>query len=70
MKEGPSTFRPNVSVQDMVPYMQGHGMTSAVITTSNGGLVGVLWLQDAEGAAQELQAGAYAPPKSAPYFAR
>lgn len=70
MREGPSTFRPNVPVQEMLPYMREHGLDSAIVTTSGGHLVGVLRLEDAERAAAELESGAYAPPDQAPYFAR
>jgi len=48
MEPGPSTFRPNVPLEEMAGYMRKHGMASAVITTSEGRLAGVLYRQDAE----------------------
>ena len=44
MKPGPSTFRPNVSVDEMREYFQEHDLTSAPITTPDGVLVGLLRL--------------------------
>ncbi|MBI2912444.1 MAG: CBS domain-containing protein [Chloroflexi bacterium] len=48
MEAGPSTFRPNVPLEEMETYMRRHRMGSAVITTSAGRLVGVLYRQDVE----------------------
>ena len=42
MREGPSTFRPNVSVQEMVGYMERHDLKAAPVTTNSGKLVGVV----------------------------
>jgi CBS domain-containing protein len=42
MREGPSTFRPNVSVREMAMYMGRHRLPSAIVTTSQGVLVGVV----------------------------
>ena len=70
MKEGPSTFRPNVPVQEMLPYMERHHLETAVVTTSGGRFVGVLRRADAEQAVRELGSASYAAPDSEPYFAR
>lgn len=45
MRSGPSTFRPNVSVEEMTRFMGERGISTAVVTTSDGGLVG-LFQQD------------------------
>jgi CBS domain-containing protein len=42
MHEGPSTFRPNVSVREMATYMGRHRLPSAIVTTSQGVLIGVV----------------------------
>ena len=42
MDPGPSTFRPNVSLEEMAHYMQEHQLTRAWVTTSDGKLVGLL----------------------------
>lgn len=41
MRSGPSTFRPNVSVEEMTRFMDERGNSSAVVTTSDGRLVGL-----------------------------
>jgi len=48
MELGPSTFRPNVAVDEMAKYMRKHEMDSALITTSDGVLLGLLCRDDAE----------------------
>ena len=48
MRPGPSTFRPHVSLQEMLDYMQRHEMDSALITTSDGRLVGSVSRGDIE----------------------
>ncbi len=48
MQEGPSTFRPNLTVAEMAEYMQERRIGHALVTTSDGKLVGVLVRQDAE----------------------
>jgi predicted transcriptional regulator len=53
MQLGPSTFRPNVLCEEIVDYMRKRDMEHAVITTSNGRLVGLLHRSDAEGALEE-----------------
>jgi CBS domain-containing protein len=57
MRAGPSTFRPNVPIEEMAGYMAKHDMENVPITTSDGRLVGVLLREDAERAAHELHAG-------------
>ena len=52
MRLGPATFRPHVSIEEMAQYMQEHDLPSAPITTSDGRLVGVLFREDAEKAAE------------------
>jgi len=47
MRPGPSTFRPNVPIQEMAEYMVEHDLPSSPITTSEGRLVGVLLRDDA-----------------------
>jgi predicted transcriptional regulator len=51
MELGPSTFRPNVSLGEMAKYMRDHEMDGALITTSDGVLMGLLCREDAERAA-------------------
>jgi Mg/Co/Ni transporter MgtE len=56
MRPGPSTFRPFVSMEEMVRFMSAHDLESSPITTSDGRLVGLLRRQDAERAAREVGA--------------
>ena len=42
MDPGPSTFRPNVSLEEMADYLREHQLTRAWVTTSDGKLVGLL----------------------------
>jgi len=46
MESGPATFRPSVPLEEMADYMQEHGMDSALITTAEGRLGGILYLED------------------------
>ena len=48
---GPSTFRPYVPIEKMAEHMTKHDLETALITTSDGKLVGVLFREDAVGAA-------------------
>lgn len=48
MELGPSTFRPNVALDEMANYMREHEMDSALITTNDGVLLGLLCRDDAE----------------------
>ena len=56
MAQGPSTFRPHVSVSEMAIYMQKHDLASAPITTGDGELIGLLRRDDAVRAAEEAHA--------------
>jgi predicted transcriptional regulator len=47
MRSVPSTFRPNVTVQEMVGFMDDRGISTALVTTSEGRLVGLLRRTDA-----------------------
>jgi len=42
MESTPVTFRPSVPLEEMADYLQEHGMDSALITTAEGRLVGIL----------------------------
>jgi len=42
MESGPSTFRPSVPVDEMATYFREHELNSAVITTSDAVLIGLL----------------------------
>jgi CBS domain-containing protein len=48
MEAGPSTFRPHLPPREMVAYMYKHGIRTALITTADGELVGMLYREDAE----------------------
>ncbi|MFL5799247.1 MAG: CBS domain-containing protein [Actinomycetota bacterium] len=47
MRPGPSTYRPNVPVEEMAHVMVHQDLVSAPITTSDGRLVGLLLRDDA-----------------------
>lgn len=47
MRSGPSTFRPNVTVPEMVGFMDDRGISTALVTTSEGRLVGLFRRTDA-----------------------
>jgi CBS domain-containing protein len=42
MDPGPSTFRPDVSPEELAAYMQQGGIDSVLITAADGKLVGIL----------------------------
>ena len=42
MRPGPSTFRPNVSAHEMMHYMDEHDLRTAIVTRSDGTLVGIV----------------------------
>jgi Mg/Co/Ni transporter MgtE len=48
---GPSTFRPDVPIDEMADYMTKHDLESSPITSSDGRLLGVLFREDAVRAA-------------------
>jgi predicted transcriptional regulator len=54
MRPGPSTFRPNVPIEEMAEHMIDNSLESSPITTSDGRLVGLLLRSDAARAAHEL----------------
>jgi CBS domain-containing protein len=58
MTDGPSTVRPSIALDELVERMQRYDLTSFVVTTSDGRLVGVVRREEAE---QRLL-GAGAPP--------
>jgi Mg/Co/Ni transporter MgtE len=47
MAEGPSTIRPRVALHEITKRLRALGLTTALVTTSDGRLVGVLRLEDA-----------------------
>src|SRR5438093_6324246 len=61
MTAGPSTVRPSITLAAIVERMQSRKLTSAVVTRSDGRLVGVLLRTDAEAA---LNAASFDPPVS------
>jgi len=50
MRPGPSTFRPNVSVAQMLEYMREHDLRSAPVTRGDGTLVGLVLRSELEAA--------------------
>lgn len=49
MHAGPKTFRPNLTLAELVTYMREHDMkTNALVTTAEGRLLGVIGRADAE----------------------
>lgn len=55
MTHGPSTIRPSARLREVVERMQRQKLTSLPVTTSDGRLVGLLTLQNAERARRELR---------------
>jgi len=49
MQPSPVTFRPNVGVGQMPDYLKTQRTMLAIVTTSAGGLMGLLRIQDVEG---------------------
>ena len=54
MRPGPSTFRPNVPIEEMAAFMTEHDLPNSPITTSDGRLIGLLRRDDAVRVAMEL----------------
>jgi CBS domain-containing protein len=54
MTPGPSTIRPSARLDTMVERMRRQNLTNLPVTTSDGRLVGLLPLRDAEEALREL----------------
>ena len=48
MRPGPSTFRPNVSTHEMMHYMDEHKLHAALVTDSEGKLIGLFKREDSE----------------------
>ncbi len=48
MDEGPGTIRPNVPLEAIVRRLQERNLTTTIVTTSDGRLVGVLRREEAE----------------------
>jgi rhodanese-related sulfurtransferase len=46
MREGPSTFRPNVGVAEMSAFMDEHDLKTSIVTTADGALVGLVHRSD------------------------
>ncbi|MBI3966396.1 MAG: CBS domain-containing protein [Chloroflexi bacterium] len=56
MRPGPSTFRPNLPVGELIEYLGKFEMAEAVITSSDGKLIGLLRCVDAERSARGAKA--------------
>ena len=54
MTLGPSTIRPSARLRDVIERMRPQKLTNLPVTTSEGQLVGLLLLDDAERAASQL----------------
>jgi CBS-domain-containing membrane protein len=48
MRPGPSTFRPDVPLDELAGYMRRHEIETAPVTTGQGHLVGIALLDDIE----------------------
>ena len=49
MQSGPKTFRPNVTLEELLTFMREHDIkTNALVTTAEGRLLGVIARADAE----------------------
>jgi predicted transcriptional regulator len=48
MESGPTTFRPNQSLERIAEYMRKQGNDRVLITTSDGRLLGLLYREDIE----------------------
>lgn len=56
MRPGPSTLRPYVSIEEVAQHMISHDLSSTVVTTSDGRLVGLLRIDEVTSAAHEQHA--------------
>ncbi len=62
MQNGPSTFRPDVPLQELVGWMQKHRSDSVILTSQDGRLIGVVFRKTAEERLkQETEAGEKLP---------
>jgi Mg/Co/Ni transporter MgtE len=50
MRSGPTTFRPDVTVHQLLHYMREHDLTTVPVTTSEGRLLGLALIEDLEAA--------------------
>jgi len=69
MEVGPATIRPNRSPRDIREYMRQHGVSSVVVTTSAGQLMGIVERQDIErclAPAVQLHQGEYHTQRGTP----
>ena len=48
MEAGPSTIRPDVSLAEFTEHMRARKVSSVLVTTSTGRLIGILYRRDAE----------------------
>ncbi len=51
MDSAPVTFRPNIRAGEMPDYLKKQGVQHAIVTTSDGVLIGLLHLQSAQSTA-------------------
>jgi predicted transcriptional regulator len=56
MESGPTTIRPNWTIEEIVNYMREQNLDSRLVTNSDGQLMGILYRSDAERRMDELQA--------------
>jgi arabinose-5-phosphate isomerase len=64
MHSGPKTFRPNVTVHQMLDYMREHDLTTMPVTTSEGRLLGLALIEDLEAAHSGAASGEAASRRS------
>ena len=57
MEPGPSTFRPSVPLEEMRDYMRPRKMKRALVTSSDGRLIGTVELSEIENAIEQSQTG-------------
>ena len=57
MRPGPGTFRPHIPIIEMAAFMAQHDLGGALITTSDGRLVGMLRRDDAAEEAMRAHVG-------------
>jgi CBS domain-containing protein len=58
MRPGPSTFRPDVPIEEMADFMVAHDLPTSPITSLDGRLIGVLRREDAVHVAHQQHASA------------
>jgi predicted transcriptional regulator len=56
MESGPTTIRPNWTLEEIVTHMRAQNLDSRLVTNSDGQLMGILYRSDAEHLMDELQA--------------